>query len=191
MDGENPLPLWLRHALIGFGLFLAGALLAFGYSYRPLHGALSWQVDQLETRLDDRNRENLELTDSLARQQSIEAERIDPETLAQVERELDQTKRVLRQAEKDLKRAERKRKDANASASKWQKRYEELRDAPAAQIAATPTTRPNGEAATSAVEGLPAAPAPSDTPGTSPTPSQNSGESGIFSPDVDAAAPPP
>jgi len=72
MQGENfrRLPIWFRHALIGLGLFLAGAILAFGYSYRPLHGALIWQVDQLEERLDERNRENVELSDLLARRMS-------------------------------------------------------------------------------------------------------------------------
>jgi hypothetical protein len=176
MDEENPLPPWLRQVLIGIGLFLAGAVLAFGYSYRPLHGKLSWQVEQLETRLHERNRENLELSDTLAQQKSIEAERIAPETFAQVERELDQTKRVLRQAEKDLKRAERKRKDANASASKWRKRFEELRDAPQANIAATPPAPPSGTPETPALEMAPAAPASGASPGTE--------ESGIFLPDV-------
>jgi len=136
MNGENPLPLWARHALIGVGLFLAGALLAFGYSYRPLHGALSWQVDRLESRLDERNRENVQLSDALAKQKTFEATRIDPATLAQVERELEQTKRVLNQAERDLKRTERKRRESVANATKWRKRFEESRDA-AMPIAAT------------------------------------------------------
>ncbi len=136
MNGENPLPLWARHALIGVGLFLAGALLAFGYSYRPLHGALSWQVDRLESRLDERNRENVQLSDALAKQETFEATRIDPATLAQVERELEQTKRVLNQAARDLKRTERKRRESVASTTKWRKRFEELRDA-AMPVAAT------------------------------------------------------
>ncbi|HIF92266.1 MAG: hypothetical protein ABGX04_05980 [Myxococcales bacterium] len=138
MDGENPLPAWVRQILIGIGLFLAGALLAFGYSYRPLHGALSWQVDQLESRLDQRNLENLRLSDELAAKKSVEATAIDPDTYAQVERELEQTKRVLNQAERDLKRAEKKRKTADASASKWQKRFRELERQPAPVAAPAP-----------------------------------------------------
>jgi len=169
MDGENPLPLWLRQTLIGVGLFLAGAVIAFGYSYRPLHGALSWQVEQLETRLHERNRENLELSDALARQESIEAEQVDPDTFAQVERELEQTKRVLQQAEKDLKRADRKRKDANSSAAKWRKRYEELRDAAVASAPAPSTSPPVSAPGTAGfagpdAESAPAAPAPAQSP---------------------------
>jgi hypothetical protein len=180
MDEENfpTLPQWLRHALIGVGLFLAGAVLAFGYSYRPLHGALSWQVDQLEARLDERNRENVRLSDSLAKQKSNEATRIDPDTLAQVERELEQTKRVLNQAEKDLKRAERKRKESAASATKWRKRYEELRDAPPVVADTAPGPFENRDAA-------PAAPAvTSGDPGQSSAPdgSQRPLERGILSP---------
>jgi hypothetical protein len=139
MNGENPLPLWARQILIGIGLFLSGAILAFGYSYRPLHGALSWQVDQLESRLDERNRENLALSDQLATQKSADAMRIDPETLAQVKRELDQTKRVLSQAEKDFRRAESKRKDANASAAKWRKRFKEIEGRPYPVAAVAPS----------------------------------------------------
>jgi septal ring factor EnvC (AmiA/AmiB activator) len=138
MHRENPLPRWARQILIGVGLFLSGAILAFGYSYRPLHGALSWQVDQLEARLDERNRENLRLSDQLAEHTSVESNRIDPETLAQVERELEQTKRVLDQAERDLRRAEGKRKTANANASNWQQRFKELEARPAPVAAVSP-----------------------------------------------------
>ena len=162
MDRENPLPLWLRQVLIGIGLFLAGAVLAFGYSYRPLHGAMSWEIEQLQTRLDERNRENLQLSDALARQKSNEATRIDPDTLAQVERELDQTKRVLRKTEKDLKRAESKRKESDVSAAKWRKRYEEIRDAETPKIAETPPPPEPAPTETSAFEIAPAAPAPND-----------------------------
>jgi len=168
----NLLPLWVRHALIGAALFLAGAILAFGYSYRPLHGALSWQVEQLESRLDERNLENAQLSDTLAKQKSNEATRIDPDTLAQVERELAQTQRVLNQAEKDLKRTDRKRKESFASAKKWRTRYEELRDAAAqvpdaapslAEDLATGSATPDSNPA--APSGAPNHPSPSSTVG--------------------------
>ena len=79
MDEENflPLPRWLRHGLIGVGLFLAGAALAFGYSYRPLHGALSWQVDQLEAKLDlatDADKEGLSFERAEFNHHFVEAE---------------------------------------------------------------------------------------------------------------------
>jgi hypothetical protein len=128
MDESNPLPRWLRLTLAGMGLFLAGGLLTFGYSYRPLHGAMTWKVEELERRIDDRNVENLKLGDELVRLRSMEASRIDPDTFSQIERELRKTKKALAQAEKDLTRTDRKRKDANASAGRWRKRYEELRD---------------------------------------------------------------
>jgi septal ring factor EnvC (AmiA/AmiB activator) len=184
MNGENPLPPWLRHALIGLGLFLAGAVLAFGYSYRPLHGALSWQVDQLESRLDERNRENVQLSDALAKQKTSEAKRIDPETLAQVERELDQTKRVLRQAEKDLKRAKRKRKESNASTSKWKKRYEELRDEATMAVVTSPDSIETAVGVTPNLDAtLPAPAAPAGDPDESPMSERAPAERGIFSPD--------
>ena len=128
MDVSFSLPTWARHALIGLGLFLLGGLVAFGYSWRPLHGALSWKVDALEEKLDARNLENLNLADELARLRSQDAERVDPEAFTKLEQVLAKTESALSQAEKDLKRADRKRKEANASASRWRKRYESLRD---------------------------------------------------------------
>ncbi len=141
MDESNRLPGWLRSGLIGLGLFLAGGALAFGYSYRPLHGALSWKVEALEQRLDERNRELLKQSDELARLRSDDAERIDPERFAKIERELETTKSALAQAETDLERAEKKRKDANASASRWRKRYEEMRDHATRTAAAPPVVQ--------------------------------------------------
>jgi len=173
MNGENPLPVWARNILIGIGLFLSGAILAFGYSYRPLHGALSWRVEQLEARLDERNLENLRLSDSLANQESVEATRIDPETLAQVERELDQTKRVLAQAEKDLRRSEGKRKDANASAAKWRKRFKEIEGRPAPVAAPSPPDGPTPVAKTDS----PASPTPQSA--TAPSPDVDSAHGSV------------
>ena len=170
----NLLPLWVRHALIGAVLFVAGAILAFGYSYRPLHGALSWQVEQLESRLDERNRENSKLSDALAKHKSNEATRIDPDTLAQVKRELSQTQRVLSQAEKDLKRTDRKRKESVASAKKWRTRYEELRDAAASVPEATPSLVEDLAAGSATPESNPAAPSGASDP---PSPSSATGGS--------------
>ncbi len=169
MDESNRLPAWLRRALIGAALFLAGGLIAFGYSYRPLHGSMTWKIEELEQRIDERNRTNMMLGDELARLRSQDASRIDPITFAQVERELDKTNNALVQAEKDLKRAERKRIDANASASRWRKRYEGLRDqpsAPAAQASPrnTPTAEPIGSASIKKADSPDAAsPAPAES----------------------------
>ena len=128
MERWNSWPLIVRQILLGTALFLLGALLSFGYSYRPLHGALTWKVDSLETRLDERNRENATLSDELRVLRANEATRIEPEALAQIETELAQTKKALRKSEKKLKSAERKRRNANTNADRWRKRYESLRD---------------------------------------------------------------
>ena len=168
MEESNPLAFWIRRVLIGAGLFLAGAVLSFAYSYRPLHGELTWQVDELERRIDERNLENMKLGDELARLRSKNAEQVDPDTFAQVENELAKTKRSLAQAEKDLDRTDRKRKDANASASRWRKRYEGLRDQqavaaartpePVAQPAAVPPPQPDAADAFEPSEPMPSQP---------------------------------
>ncbi len=199
MDFWNSMPALARQILIGLALFVTGGALAFGYSYRPLHGALSWKAEQLEQRLDERNRELFEVRDRLTRLEADEAERIDPDTFAQVERELEKTRSALRSAEKKLERAEKRRREANSSAARWRKRFEGLRDQ---QPAAAPASPAPGAVTTDA----PAAPAGaadaggSATSGTSErTPSGNgntaapgastpSGEGGML-PDVDTPAP--
>jgi hypothetical protein len=159
------LPPWLRQGLIGLGLFLLGGLISFGYSYRPLHGSLVWQVEQLEERLDARNLENMRLADELAKLRSVESERVDPGTFAEIERELTRARTALAQAEKDLSRSERKRKDANASADRWKKRYETLRDD--LEVAAKRAPAPAQSTTATRSATAPAAPAP---PSTSPAP---------------------
>ncbi len=129
MQRFQALPLWLRQTLIGLGLFIAGGLFAFGYSYRPLHGARIWQIQQLESRLDSVNRENLTLHDELARLRSATSDRVDPEILAQVERELEKTKSALAKAENGLKSSEARRRELASKTTRWKRRYEELRDA--------------------------------------------------------------
>jgi hypothetical protein len=128
MERWNSLPQVLRHTILGIVIFALGAAFSFGYSYRPLHGSLTFKVDSLEVRLDERNRELLELKDELTRLQNDESTRIEPEMLSQVESELTTTKAALREAEKKAKRAEKKRADANANSDRWRKRFESLRD---------------------------------------------------------------
>jgi len=125
-------------ALIGAGLFFVGALIAFGYSWRPLHGELRWKVADLEERLDSRNRENLALGAELAKLRSTFSDRVEPEALKQIEKELDKTRGALSKSEKALERSERKRREHAEASTRWRKRFEELRDsAPAAPTPAT------------------------------------------------------
>lgn len=191
MQRFQALPLWLRQTLIGLGLFVAGGLFAFGYSYRPLHGARIWQIQQLESRLDSVNRENLALHDELARLRSATSDRVDPEILAQVERELEKTKAALAKAEKGLKSSEARRRELASKTTRWQRRYEELRDAAApdplpsapsdarpliADDSADPTAHaPSPATAETPLESSPAAP---EAPGAPASPAASPGSSG-------------
>ncbi|MCA9505600.1 MAG: hypothetical protein KC616_21090, partial [Myxococcales bacterium] len=123
MDGDNFLADLARKVAIAVGLFVAGGVIAFGYSWRPLHGALTWKVEQLEARLDERNLENRRLRDELEQLRSSEAEAIDPERLAQTEGDLEKARRALAAAEKRVEQVERQRKDADSGAERWRKRY--------------------------------------------------------------------
>ena len=142
MERWNTLPLMLRKIIAGIGIFVLGAMVSFGYSYRPLHGALTFKVSTLETRLDERNRDNSRLKDELTKVRSDQTEQIDPEKLAEVESELTSAKRALRTAEEKTKKAEGKRRTANANSDRWQKRYESLRDQHQAMAAAKESSPP-------------------------------------------------
>jgi len=177
MEESITLPTWARNGLIGIGLFLLGGLLAFGYSYRPLHGALTWKVDQLEARIDERNLENLKLSDEIARLRADESTKVDPDAFAKNEAELAKIRTELEQSKKDLARTDRKRKDANASASRWRKRYEKLRDETAVaakapeikaesavtSVAQTPPSNPGPTEKAAEPAQSPAAPSPTPT----------------------------
>ena len=165
MDDSFALPAWARQALIGAGLFVLGGLLAFGYSWRPLHGSLTWKVAALEEKLDARNLENLKLSDELARLRSLEMDRVDPAAFEEARTALRKTEAALAQAEKDLARAERKRKDANASSRTWRKRYETLRDETSqAPVPAAPEATAQPAAPAAAPPAEPTPPASPSTP---------------------------
>ncbi len=142
MQAEISIPGWLRHTLIGLGLFVAGGAIAFGYSYRPLHGALTWKVEHLEARLDERNLELQGLEDELQVLRSSDEERIDPETFSQVEGQLKKTQRSLASLETKNASAEQNRKDANANARTWRKRFESLQTAQRNSAPAPPPAAP-------------------------------------------------
>lgn len=184
MDDSLPLPPWLRQALIGCGLFVLGGLIAFGYSYRPLHGAKVWKIEQLEARLDERNLENLKLSDDLARLQAEDVGRVDADAHEAIEKKLSEANTALAQARKDLDRAKRKRQDANKSARKWRNRYEKLRDETSV-AAAKPTPSPSLPAASPADASAPRAAA-----GTPEAP-QGSAESAPAAPSTAPASPNP
>jgi hypothetical protein len=177
MERWNSLPQIVRHIILGMGVFTLGAAFSFGYSYRPLHGALTFKVDSLEARLDERNREFLRVKDELAKLQNDESTRIEPETLSQIEGELAKTKSALRDAEKNAKRAESKRSDANANADRWRRRYESLRDQERAMPAsAKPSPVAPPAAVTTPAEPEPATPSiPFLDPTSVPSPKNDDG----------------
>lgn len=127
MAAFSSLPSWARQVLAGAGLFVLGGLITFGYSWRPLHGALTWEVAALEKRLDERNLENLKLSDEIARLRSQAGETVDRAELERLEGAFARSESALAQAQKDLARADRERRTAGADAKRWRERFEALR----------------------------------------------------------------
>ena len=161
MEFWNSLPGWFRQVAIALVCFIVGAVGAFGYSYRPLHGALTFKVEALEQRIDQRNRENLALKDEVALLQSGESSCIQPEELEEVKRELGQIHFALGESQSEVERVERNLRDANANADRWRKRFHTLRDSAEQTLPAAPAPAPR-----------PAAPAAVSPPAPAPTPAR-------------------
>lgn len=162
MEFWNALPGWFRQIAIALVCFTVGALGAFGYSYRPLHGALTFKVEALEQRIDQRNRENLALKDEVALLQSGESSCIQPEELEEVKRELGQIHFALGESQAEVERVERNLRDANANANRWRKRFHSIRDAAEPTLPAAPTPAPQASAPPAASPPAPASPATSN-----------------------------
>jgi septal ring factor EnvC (AmiA/AmiB activator) len=116
------------------GTFLAGALVAFVYSYAPLHSGKNWEIGYLEERLQAKETTLEKLTQDLARIQSESADKPDGETFKLLQSELATTDKTIKNLERKLDRTERKVKELERSRKNWKAKYAALeaeRSAPA------------------------------------------------------------
>lgn len=159
----NSLPGILQKSIIGVTCFVAGGLLFMGFSYRPLYGSLAIQVETLEQRIDERNRENLALADEITALQSGETSCIEPEELKEVELELGRVRFALTESGEAVDRVKRNLKDANANADRWRKRFNELQNSAPSTLPAAPAPSARREPVRSAPTGRPTEPAKPST----------------------------
>ena len=83
-------------------IFLAGALLAFLYSYIPLHNAKNWKIDYLEERLVAKDNELGELQRKLRQIETDSADKPDSQTFKQLQDELHTTDKTLKGLERQV-----------------------------------------------------------------------------------------
>ena len=113
-----------RHPGALAGAFLAGGILAFAYSYVPLHGAKNWKIDYQESRLESQRGELVMLQAKLATVESEagRAAQLEDEQ-APRRQELDDALAKLKAAE--AKYAELKKENSKLARSRdsWRSRH--------------------------------------------------------------------
>jgi len=140
---------------IYLGIFLAGAIVAFLYSYIPLHNAKNWKIDYLEERLVAKDNELGELQRKLRQIETDSADKPDSQTFKQLQDELHTTDKTLKDLERQVATLERKARDLEKSRNDWKSKYDR---AEASRIAAAkPTVRSASDGAITVAADNPAA----------------------------------
>ncbi|MGH0035425.1 MAG: hypothetical protein ACQGVK_10410 [Myxococcota bacterium] len=158
----------LRHPIhIGVAL-LVGAVGSFVYSYGPLHRAESWQIDYLQERVDEQNRQIRSMEEELGGLRAQASSGPDPEALAAERKEAKAAQRELSSARKEAERSERTIKSLRRSVSQWKTKYEQaqadLEELKASAVAAEAPAWP----ATAQADAAAGAGESPDTPGAAP-----------------------
>jgi septal ring factor EnvC (AmiA/AmiB activator) len=143
------------------GIFLAGALIAFIYSYAPLHSGKNWEIDYLEERLESKEESLGQATRDLARVQSESADKPDGQTFKLLQEELATTDKTIRNLERKLDRSERRTKELERSRKNWKAKYAALESEQAALSEEPPPVEADSLAGlASSPDALPASPSP-------------------------------
>jgi hypothetical protein len=151
---------WKRRVGAYLGTFLAGGLIAFAYSYAPLHDAKNWRIDYLAERLELKQGQLAELQAELKRLKSDTADRPDSDTLKNLKDELATTNSTVESLEKKLAKSARRIEELERSRDQWKSKQAEAeskwkaldseieaieRNAASAPVPAAPAPDPGGE----------------------------------------------
>jgi hypothetical protein len=150
---------WLRKMGVYLGTFIGGGILAFAYSYYPLHSMKDRKIDHLEERLQEGDLRLSELERELRSTRSESDGQPDREAFYGLQEEVATAATLQAELEKKLDRAERKVRDLEksrgslrAQVAKLEKSRDELADeldmataGGLAPIAVTPTAEGVGD----------------------------------------------
>ena len=113
----------LRYPLLVLTALLLGALLAFSYSYAPLHRAKDWKIDYLEERLESRNQEVREFRLNLAEARASLSGTLPVEEIAAIRMQLDEATRLADSREREITSLRKKLAQARNSRDQWRSRH--------------------------------------------------------------------
>lgn len=143
--GRPPDSMWVQMAKrfgVYVALFAAGALVAFVYSYIPLHNAKNWKIDYLTERLEAKDEQ---LVQAETRLSAIEADvtgRPDAKTFKVLQDELATADRKIKDLERKLERSDKRVAELERSTSTWKKKLAAAESAASAAAEAAPLAAP-------------------------------------------------
>lgn len=111
---------------IHIGIFFAGGLVAFVYSYMPLHDAKNWKIDYLSERIGSKEDRIQALDAELAELKADSADKPDSETFKLLQRELVTTDKTIQDLESKLAKADRRIKELERSRNNWKSKHAAL-----------------------------------------------------------------
>jgi hypothetical protein len=106
------------------GLFVAGAVTAFVYSYVPLHNAKNWEIGYLSERLAAKEEQLIQLETRLSAAEASVSGRPDAETFGLLQDELDTADKTIKYLERRIAKEQKRGGDLEQAVNQWKKKFE-------------------------------------------------------------------
>jgi septal ring factor EnvC (AmiA/AmiB activator) len=124
-EQQHPLKQLAIRAGIYVGVFLAGGILSFAYSYGPLHSGKNWRIEYLEERVAAKDARITAIGNELAQLRSESEGKPDTDTFKLLQDELATTDKTIQDLERKLTKSERRVKELERSRSNWKQKLAE------------------------------------------------------------------
>ncbi len=147
--GHQPESLWMQLAKrfgVAVGLFVAGALMAFVYSYVPLHNAKNWEIEYLTERLEAKDQQLMQVEAKLSTVEADVTGRPDADTFRLMQDELATSDKTIKDLERRLGRSQNRVDELERARTHWKKKFDAAESA-ASATATAPVAAPAPSAA--------------------------------------------
>lgn len=137
--------MWLQLAKrfgVYVAIFVTGAVLAFVYSYVPLHNAKNWKIDYLTERLEAKDQQLVQAETRLSAMEADASGRPDAKTFKVLQDELAAADRKVKDLERKLDRSDSRVAELERARSHWKKKFEAAESMAAAAPPPAPVAAP-------------------------------------------------
>jgi len=126
--GNQQQPIWVelakRFGLMA-GLFVAGAVTAFVYSYVPLHNAKNWEIGYLTERLEAKEEQLVQMETRLSAAEANATGRPDAETFGLLQDELDTADKTIKDLERRVAKEQKRADELEQAREHWKRKFEQ------------------------------------------------------------------